>query len=87
MFCPNDKKLSMKRRPFPLIRLHADDGGAGVFIIVLLLFLGVVGGGIWFFTQHPEGKKLAADFLKQYINDGTEKTNGDKPVVDRKSVV
>ncbi|MBN1809644.1 MAG: tetratricopeptide repeat protein [Planctomycetes bacterium] len=57
------------------------DGGAKLFVFVLILFLAVVAGGGWFFTQHPEGKRIASDLLKQYVHksDGAAPDNGAAP--------
>ena len=50
-------------------RAGSQAGGAGLFLVVLLLFLLITGGAVYFFTQHPEGKKIAADLLKRFLKD------------------
>jgi tetratricopeptide (TPR) repeat protein len=47
-------------------RFRSEEGGAGTFFIVLIVFLLFAGGAFYFFTQDPQGKKIAADLIKRY---------------------
>ena len=50
-------------------RFKSEEGGAGTFFLVLIVFLLLVGAAFYFFTQDPQGKKIAADLIKRYVKD------------------